>query len=77
MARKEEYTCLGLPFSEIGSWISFSDETCLNVEGDVILMKCKTPINPKAIEIVGLTEKSIQYLVKHFDLNLLSEDEQE
>jgi len=77
MARKEEYTCIGLPVNEVGSWIAFSDETCLNVEGDVILMKRQTPTDPKATVLASLTEKNIRYLVKRFDLDLVLEDEQE
>jgi len=77
MAMKEEYINIGLPVNEVGSWISFSDENCLNVEGDVVLLKRKIVPGPAGEIVIGMTEEDVRCLVEHFDLDLVLEDEQE
>jgi len=64
---------LGLPVNEVGSWISFSDENCLNVEGDVVLLKRKAVPGPAGEIVTSMEEEEIQCLVEHFDLDLVLE----
>ena len=77
MAMKEEHIGIGLPVNEVGSWISFSDKYCLNIEGDIILLKRKDVPGPAGEIVIGMTEEDIQCLVEHFDLDLVLEDVQE
>jgi len=66
---------MSLPVNEVGSWISFSDENCLNVEGDVVFLKRKAVPGPAGEIVIGMTEEDVQCLVEHFDLDLVLEAE--
>jgi len=71
MVLKEEHILIGLPISQVGSWLYYSEETCLNVEGDIILIRHTKPNPNGEISIVGMSKGDIQFLVKELKLKLI------
>ena len=76
---RKDYSRIGLPVNEVGSWLFCSDENGSSVHGDIILVKYKPVKVGKKMEadIIQMTEANIRYLVKRFDLDLVLEDDQE